>query len=334
MFYGFSRNTGHGSHRTAYRYTWNATRSAAWNRDWNEKERWGAFEEWLLRNDRGDVGLAKLGVVMAGAVVAAGPILLGWGLCRLVRWLSRASRSDGAAALRHHLSMQRRLRRSNRIGRHPPPSAERLLEQWNSSRNSLEDKMILGAMLGDLEAAVDNSYIRDERGEIIGRKAGIRGWLADNCPALYNRYKTLMRYKAMADKMRVFAEDGGCAEASASALPPSSARHPGAAAVETISWRSSASSCEADAADPERQPTSNSTVDAAAVPDPDALVDVLLEALLGPGPATTRGSANGDAADRVRSLLAQCRTLAALDDALWSALGLVRTRRRPRRRAA
>ena len=179
--------------------------------------------------------------------------------------------------------------------------------------------MILGAMLGDLEAAVDNSYIRDASGEIIGRKAGIRGWFADNCPALYNRYKTLMRYKAMADKMRVFAEGGGCVETSASTQPPPSARHPGVATAETAA-------ADPDGSSP-RKPNVIDTVSS----DLDFLKD-LVEALL--GPTTARDSSNGNATDRVRSLLTQCRTLAALDDALWAALGLVRTRRRPKRRAA
>ena len=304
MLYGYARNTGHGSRPTAYRYrptacgtrpTAYGSRTTAYSRSRltagrcrpTARSSYGTdgYGDWFT-GGRSDLGLTLIGFAAVAAVVSAGPLLVGWGLYHLVRWFAQASRTDESAALRHHLYMQRRLRRSNRTGRHPPPSAERLLEQWAASRNSLEDKMILGAMLGDLEAAVDNSYIRDEHGEIIGRKAGIRGWIADNCPALFTHYKTLMRYKAIADKMRVFAEGGG-----------------GEAGAST--------------------PTSSAASDSGTA---------LPEALL--GPAATRGPAAADAAARVRALLERCRTLAALDDALWAALGLVRTRRQPKRRAA
>jgi hypothetical protein len=60
----------------------------------------------------------------------------------------------------------------------------------------------------DLETYVDNSLIHDESGEICGRRPGIRGWLNDNCPELSARYKTVMGYKAMANK---FLQAMGCA---------------------------------------------------------------------------------------------------------------------------
>lgn len=37
---------------------------------------------------------------------------------------------------------------------------------------------------------------------MIGRNGGIRGWLKENLPDLHCKYKTLMRYKEMAEKLR------------------------------------------------------------------------------------------------------------------------------------
>ena len=54
----------------------------------------------------------------------------------------------------------------------------------------------------DLECYVDNCLKFDEAGNVIGRNGGIRGWLADNVPELLPKYKTLMRYKALAVRLR------------------------------------------------------------------------------------------------------------------------------------
>ena len=96
--------------------------------------------------------------------------------------------------------MRRALRSRRTASRHEPPTPKTLLEAWERSRSSLEGKLLLGALLQDLEPAVDNAYIRDADGEIVGRNPGLRGWLRERCPELSRRYKTLMRYKALADK--------------------------------------------------------------------------------------------------------------------------------------
>ena len=48
----------------------------------------------------------------------------------------------------------------------------------------MEEKIRLGSMMLDIEAAVDSSLVRDSNGEIVGRNAGVRGWIAERCPAL------------------------------------------------------------------------------------------------------------------------------------------------------
>ncbi len=66
----------------------------------------------------------------------------------------------------------------------------------------MEEKLRLGSMMLDIEAAVDSSLVRDPSGEIVGRNAGIRGWIAENCPALLPHYASLMGYRRLADEFR------------------------------------------------------------------------------------------------------------------------------------
>ena len=84
----------------------------------------------------------------------------------------------------------------------PMPTAQDLFNAWNRRKESKENMIILGGMLHDLECYVDNCLILDEDGKVIGRNRGIRGWIKENLPVLASKYKTLMRYKAMAIKLR------------------------------------------------------------------------------------------------------------------------------------
>ena len=67
---------------------------------------------------------------------------------------------------------------------------------------SPEAMIRLGGMIHDLECYVDNYLKIDENGKVVGRNRGIRGWLRDNMPELSPKYKTLMRYKALAVRLR------------------------------------------------------------------------------------------------------------------------------------
>ena len=86
----------------------------------------------------------------------------------------------------------------------PIPTAEQLEAQWRVTRENRSpiEKVRLGTMLAALEGTVDNTLMRDDFGNIIGRNPGLRGWLKEHCPHLVPHYKTLMRYKALADKMQ------------------------------------------------------------------------------------------------------------------------------------
>ena len=95
---------------------------------------------------------------------------------------------------------RRRIRRRTTLN--AAPTSQVLLDQWGKVKKSPAEMIRFGSMLCDLEAYVDNSLLRNENGEIVGRNPGIRGWLNANCQPLAVRYKTVMGYKAMAEKFR------------------------------------------------------------------------------------------------------------------------------------
>ena len=84
----------------------------------------------------------------------------------------------------------------------PMPAPDEVLAAWEARKGSKEAMIRLGGMLHDLACYVDSRLRFDEDGAVVGRNGGIRGWLKANLPGLVPRYKTLMRYKAMAVKLR------------------------------------------------------------------------------------------------------------------------------------
>ena len=105
------------------------------------------------------------------------------------------------------LSSMDKISKSLRIQRktsvEPPPGPEEIRTAGARARRALEGKLLAGTLLSNLEPVVDQSYIRDEDGTIVGRRGGIKGWLATNCPDMLPHYKALMSYKALADKLRM-----------------------------------------------------------------------------------------------------------------------------------
>jgi hypothetical protein len=99
---------------------------------------------------------------------------------------------------------RRKIKRRSTLS--PEPTPEQILEAWNHRKDSKEAMIKLGGMLQDLECYVDNCLEIDDRGVILGRNRGIRGWIANCLPELLPKYKTLMRYKAMAIKLRQVTE--------------------------------------------------------------------------------------------------------------------------------
>ena len=85
-----------------------------------------------------------------------------------------------------------------------PPAPEAVYAQYEKARGRgrVEEKIRLGSMLLDAEASADSSLRRDEYGTIVGRNPGLRGWIADNCPALMKHYQTLLGYRRLAAEFR------------------------------------------------------------------------------------------------------------------------------------
>jgi hypothetical protein len=104
-------------------------------------------------------------------------------------------------ARREALAEERR-RTGGRRTTNPCPTREEILDAWIHRRDSHAAAVRFGSMIHDLECYVDNSLLRDEAGAIVGRRGGVKAWLQENIPALHVRYTTVMRYKAMAKKLR------------------------------------------------------------------------------------------------------------------------------------
>ena len=104
-------------------------------------------------------------------------------------------------ARRRALTAERR-RIARRTTVNPCPTPEALCAAFAARGESPEAKVRLGGLLEDLECYVDNCLRFGPDGEIIGRNGGVKAWLREHAPELSGRYKTLMRYKALAKRLR------------------------------------------------------------------------------------------------------------------------------------
>ena len=127
-------------------------------------------------------------------------------------------------ARRRALAAERR-KLARRTTLAPEPTPEALLAAWGRRKGSKEDMVRLGGMLQDLECFVDNSLRLDGDGNVVGRNGGIRGWLRERLPELLPKYKTLMRYKAMAARLRQAAGTFDPVPTDALLAPPPEGRH-------------------------------------------------------------------------------------------------------------
>ena len=154
---------------------------------------------------RNQLGAGALMVSLAAATVFAGAGLGLWcilqGIALAMRKSQRPKYYPQEKARRLKLAEERRKIRKRRT-LHKAPTADELMAQWAKIRKSPKEMIRFGSMLCDLEAYVDNTLVRDEYGEIVGRRPGIKGWLGENCPVLFAKYTTVMSYKAMAVKFR------------------------------------------------------------------------------------------------------------------------------------
>ena len=220
MPYGRPSPSGHGCRPTRYRWTPSfdpvsprrrrrrkfsrpARRQrplpASPSRDWNETLQWALAgrpcPNWVI-------SILAYGLII-DLIIFFPPLIAVF----ILNWVTEHRYEWTGAAEEETLSAMEEVNRALRITRKTsvdgPPSPDEIRAAWAASRRSLEGKLLAGTLLSNLEPVVDQSYIRDEDGMIVGRRAGIKGWLEENCPDMLPRYKALMSYKALADKLRM-----------------------------------------------------------------------------------------------------------------------------------
>ena len=147
------------------------------------------------------------------------------GVNRLQARACRARRYARDNARRRALAAERR-RIARRTTANPCPTPEALRAAFAARGDSPEARVRLGGLLEDLECYVDNGLRFGPDGEILGRNGGVRGWLREHAPELFERYKTLMRYKSLARRLRQAAGVADPVPADALLPPPPGPRAP------------------------------------------------------------------------------------------------------------
>ena len=104
-------------------------------------------------------------------------------------------------ARRRMLAAERR-KVTRRTTTNPCPTQEAFREAFARVGESVEAKLLFGGMVHDLACYVDSCLRYDAAGNIVGRNGGIKAWISENVPELHPRYKTIMRYKALAMRLR------------------------------------------------------------------------------------------------------------------------------------
>ena len=157
--------------------------------------------DFIEKNDRTGLYLLALAETALGLCVGTIVWCVLKGIALALRKVQRPKYYPQEQMRRQALASERR-RIRQRTTLNAAPTADELLAQWAKVKRNPEEMIRFGSMLCDLEAYVDNSLLRNENGEIVGRNPGIRGWLNANCQPLAVHYKTVMGYKAMAEKFR------------------------------------------------------------------------------------------------------------------------------------
>jgi len=82
----------------------------------------------------------------------------------------------------------------------PEGFVEGLCRQWDKVHDSTEEMVRFGEMMVELDDYVDNSFIFNASGDIIGRHPGMKGFLEEECGHV--GYSTAIRYRLLAMKAR------------------------------------------------------------------------------------------------------------------------------------
>ena len=122
-------------------------------------------------------------------------------LSLIIRRLRRPTYYERERARRQKLADARReIRKHHTLN--PQPTFDAIRAALRIARSSPEAALRLGSLLEDLECFVDNTLRFDRQGRIVGRKGGIKRLLEREAPDLFEKYSTIMRYKAMAKRFR------------------------------------------------------------------------------------------------------------------------------------
>ena len=160
------------------------------------------FEAFFRRNARtfeqkGSLFLAVTALFGAYTVLA----LLVRHLSLIIRRLRRPTYYERERKRRQKLADARReIRRHHTLN--PQPTFDAIRAALRIARSSPEAALRLGSLLEDLECFVDNTLRFDGQGRIVGRKGGIKRLFQREAPDLFEKYSTIMRYKAMAKLFR------------------------------------------------------------------------------------------------------------------------------------
>ena len=198
-------------HRHVVRIDGEEYRRAYWRLAWKYAQTLGnrprSFDTWLFENREIPFGRAYVWHTnILAYFLAGGTSLLLWYIVKFlsghIRRLRRPTYYQVERERRLALAADRRkIRRRTTLN--PCPTPKMLREAFAVALRSNKDMIRFGSMLEDLECYVDNSLILDrETLRIKGRNGGIRRYLEANVPELAARYKTVMRYKALAKKFR------------------------------------------------------------------------------------------------------------------------------------
>ena len=140
-------------------------------------------------------------------------------LSLLARRLRRPTYYERERERRRELAIARREVRRHRT-LNPQPTFDAIRAAIRTARSSPESAIRLGSLLEDLECFVDNTLVHDARGQIAGRRGGIKRLLQREAPDLFAKYSTIMRYKAMAKRRLGRARAPGDAPARAGGRRP------------------------------------------------------------------------------------------------------------------
>ena len=116
-------------------------------------------------------------------------------------WWAVARAIEGAVAL---VRCGVRAARARRVGRELAaaglPTPAELTKRWHRMRRkTIEEALILGAMLVKISSTIDAAWTRDEAGRLEARGGGLKAWLAEFCPSV--PYSTACRYRKLAERL-------------------------------------------------------------------------------------------------------------------------------------